>query len=115
MNEVGAAPSPLPIIVRNQINKNIVEDNSLILELMFQKLRKQKVVTIACGALHSAALLCDGTIVTWGCNDDYCLGRVTGTNTGITERNPGKHNKMEFTSNGVTVLCFFIVGFRTCY
>lgn len=51
------------------------------------KLRKQNVVQLACGALHSIALLADGTVVAWGCNDDYALGRL---NDNIPERQPAR-------------------------
>ncbi|CAG8652922.1 5608_t:CDS:2 [Dentiscutata erythropus] len=30
-----------------------------------------------CGSLHVAALTRDGTVITWGCNDEGALGRVT--------------------------------------
>lgn len=34
------------------------------------------VVRVAAGAAHSAALLGEGRVVTWGCNDDGALGRT---------------------------------------
>jgi regulator of chromosome condensation len=40
------------------------------------------VIQVAAGGLHSAALTEDGAVYTWGCNDDYALGR-----DGITEDN----------------------------
>jgi hypothetical protein len=40
------------------------------------------VIQVAAGGLHSAALTEDGAVYTWGCNDDYALGR-----DGITDEN----------------------------
>ncbi|CAG8461681.1 2390_t:CDS:2, partial [Cetraspora pellucida] len=43
------------------------------------------IVKISCGSLHVAALTRDGKVVTWGCNDEGALGRVT-----KSEENPNE-------------------------
>jgi len=36
------------------------------------------VVQVACGGLHNIAVTASGRLLTWGCNDEGALGRVTG-------------------------------------
>ncbi len=38
-----------------------------------------QVLQIACGGMHTVALLEDGRIFSWGVNDEGALGRETGT------------------------------------
>ncbi|CAG8519650.1 11327_t:CDS:2, partial [Dentiscutata heterogama] len=47
------------------------------------------IVKISCGSLHVAALTRDGTVITWGCNDEGALGRVTKSeeNSNATDEN----------------------------
>jgi len=42
-------------------------------------LRGTSILQVACGGLHSLALRADGTVLSWGCNDDGALGRLTET------------------------------------
>jgi hypothetical protein len=35
----------------------------------------QDIVYISAGALHNAIINKDGAVLTWGCNDDFALGR----------------------------------------
>ena len=47
------------------------------------------VIQVAAGGLHSAALTNDGKVYTWGCNDDYALGReVTDENLHLAMQMP---------------------------
>ncbi len=49
-------------------------------------LRGTSILQVACGGLHSLALRADGTVLSWGCNDDGALGRIT-----ITGADNGTH------------------------
>lgn len=40
-------------------------------------LRGTSILQVACGGLHNLALRADGTVLSWGCNDDGALGRLT--------------------------------------
>lgn len=46
-------------------------------------LKGTPIVQVACGGLHTLALRADGTVLSWGCNDNGALGRLTeaGENT----------------------------------
>ena len=35
----------------------------------------KKVLRLACGGMHNAAITTDGQLFTWGCDDDSALGR----------------------------------------
>ena len=35
----------------------------------------RSIVKLVCGGMHSVALASDGTVWTWGCNDEGALGR----------------------------------------
>jgi hypothetical protein len=37
----------------------------------------EQAVEVACGGMHSVALTCSGTVLTWGVNDEGALGRPT--------------------------------------
>jgi regulator of chromosome condensation len=45
-------------------------------------LRGTKIDMLACGGLHTIALLQDGTVVSWGCNDEGSLGWETSAEEG---------------------------------
>ncbi|KAL3822815.1 hypothetical protein ACHAXA_005980 [Cyclostephanos tholiformis] len=45
-------------------------------------LRGAKIDMIACGGLHSLALMEDGTVYSWGCNDEGSLGWMTSDEEG---------------------------------
>jgi len=47
---------------------------------VIERLPREQVVQVAAGGLHSVGLMKDGSVYTWGCNDDGALGR-----TGVTE------------------------------
>jgi regulator of chromosome condensation len=49
-------------------------------------LDRKNIVKITCGGMHSIALDCDGGLWTWGCNDDYTLGRVDKKDEGVPRR-----------------------------
>jgi regulator of chromosome condensation len=36
---------------------------------------KLKIYKLECGSMHSLALCTDGSLYSWGCNDDFALGR----------------------------------------
>jgi regulator of chromosome condensation len=40
-------------------------------------LRDKRVVMVACGGLHNVVCTANGSVYTWGCNDDGSLGRLT--------------------------------------
>ena len=46
-------------------------------------LRGTKIDMLACGGLHTIALLQDGTVVSWGCNDEGSLGWETSAEEGM--------------------------------
>jgi regulator of chromosome condensation len=35
-----------------------------------------QIVKVTCGGMHTVALASDGSVYTWGCNDDGALGRL---------------------------------------
>ena len=43
----------------------------------------RSIVTIVCGGMHSVALASNGSVYTWGCNDEGALGRSGAENTPI--------------------------------
>ncbi|XP_053991745.1 uncharacterized protein LOC128883423 isoform X2 [Hylaeus volcanicus] len=66
------------------------------------KLRKQKVTQIVCGALHTLALLEDGSVVSWGCNDDLVLGREPNT---LPEKQPVRIQHLPENDPIVAISC----------
>ena len=36
---------------------------------------KIPIVKISCGGMHTAAIASSGAVYTWGCNDEFALGR----------------------------------------
>ncbi|GMF13870.1 unnamed protein product [Phytophthora lilii] len=60
-----------------QLGHGVEEDDDLMVKFprVVRPLLKLKVVRVACGGLHSAAITEAGQVFTWGCNDDGALGR----------------------------------------
>ena len=48
------------------------------------------VVQVACGGMHAIALTHDGTVLTWGVNDDGALGRDTAWEGGLKDMDDNK-------------------------
>ncbi|KAL1526898.1 hypothetical protein AB1Y20_015589 [Prymnesium parvum] len=46
-----------------------------LVPLRLKVLDSVRVVSLACGGMHTAALTAEGQVWTWGCNDDEVLGR----------------------------------------
>ncbi|KAE9041602.1 hypothetical protein PR003_g6764 [Phytophthora rubi] len=55
--------------------ENEKEDLMVKFPRVVRPLMKLKIVRVACGGLHSAAITAAGEVYTWGCNDDGALGR----------------------------------------
>ncbi|KAL4161415.1 hypothetical protein PRNP1_001969 [Phytophthora ramorum] len=55
-----------------------VEEEGLMVRYprVLRSLANLKIVRVACGGLHSAAISAAGEVYTWGCDDDGALGRV---------------------------------------
>jgi regulator of chromosome condensation len=62
------------------------------------------VVQIACGGMHVAALTHDNKILTWGVNDQKCLGRDTSSRDEEDEGDTGINNR-EATPTAVDIDC----------
>ncbi len=45
------------------------------IELKYFSERNIKLVRVICGSLHTLALTTNGEVYSWGCNDDFALGR----------------------------------------
>lgn len=60
-----------------QLAHGVEEDEDMIVKYprVVQRLAKIPISFISCGGLHSAAISIDGSVYTWGCNDDGALGR----------------------------------------
>ena len=72
-------------------------------------LRDKKVVGIACGGLHNAVYTETGQVYTWGCNDDWSLGRALPKD--VEAQNDGDaseaywNNPHLVSTNGVQHMC----------
>ena len=49
-------------------------------------LDRKNIGKISCGGMHTLALDCDGAIWSWGCNDDFPLGRVDKKDEGVPRK-----------------------------
>ncbi|KAF4320371.1 hypothetical protein G195_006382, partial [Phytophthora kernoviae 00238/432] len=61
-----------------QLGHGVEEEEDLMVKFprVVKPLAKLKIVRVACGGLHSAAITAAGEIYTWGCNDDGALGHT---------------------------------------
>ncbi|ETV72802.1 hypothetical protein H257_12165 [Aphanomyces astaci] len=61
-----------------QLGHGVEEDIDMCVKFPrpVQALSMHRIARVACGGLHTMALTHEGSVFTWGCNDDGALGRI---------------------------------------
>lgn len=67
----------------------------------------REIVKIVCGGMHTVALATDGSVYTWGCNDESALGREGPENV------PMKVN-MPIPVNDISAGDSHTIAYNTC-